>query len=240
MLSRRMISGNQSDLDLQRSLINNVVRLGELQQRYYETQNNLETNEKECRGIQTIHEDCSYAMEYNGKAWIRLITRLDRYNRNLEHVHNILSERSRLTSKDATEELDPDTRFINRLTYLGGIFLPFSLLAGVFSMADDFLPGKPKFWVFWVAGIVLLVLVIGLIYLDILKEIQSQRRRRRGGLVPLYGTGWMPYIPYTTPGGRTNGYYEDHAPPPSNGDSDPLAGSLSVRRYVVLPPKLMF
>ena len=59
---------------------------------------------------------------------------------------------------------------LNRLAYLGGIFLPFSIIAAIFSMGADFAAGEPRFYVFWVVAIPLALGVIATIYADSIRH----------------------------------------------------------------------
>ncbi|ROW17044.1 hypothetical protein VPNG_01017 [Cytospora leucostoma] len=65
---------------------------------------------------------------------------------------------------------DEDQRSIDRVTYLGGILLPFTVVAGVLSMNDIFEPGGRLFWVFWVASIPLAAFTVLLIFIDKLSQ----------------------------------------------------------------------
>jgi hypothetical protein len=42
---------------------------------------------------------------------------------------------------------------VGKITSLASLFIPISIVAGIFSMGADFLPGGSSFWVFWVATI---------------------------------------------------------------------------------------
>ena len=52
-----------------------------------------------------------------------------------------------------------ESRGVGRLTKLATILVPFSITAGMFSMGDDYLVGKPQFWVFWAVVIPLVLLL---------------------------------------------------------------------------------
>lgn len=67
---------------------------------------------------------------------------------------------------------DDNQRALDRVTYLGGILLPFSLVSGVLSMNEGFEPGQPLFWVFWVATIPLTLLTVLVIYADKLRQVE--------------------------------------------------------------------
>ena len=44
------------------------------------------------------------------------------------------------------------------ITWLGGLFLPLSLLSSLFSFGDQYLPGESNFWIFWAAAAPILVI----------------------------------------------------------------------------------
>lgn len=67
---------------------------------------------------------------------------------------------------------DDNQRAVDRVTYLGGILLPFSLVSGVLSMNEGFEPGQPLFWVFWVATIPLALFTVLVIYADKLRQVE--------------------------------------------------------------------
>ncbi|KUI68029.1 hypothetical protein VM1G_03338 [Cytospora mali] len=82
----------------------------------------------------------------------------------------------RATPNDANAQPSPgsdeDQRSLDRVTYLGGVLLPFSIVSGVLSMNDDFQPGSSLFWVFWVAAVPLAVFTLMLIYADKLRRAE--------------------------------------------------------------------
>ncbi|KAK7723737.1 hypothetical protein SLS64_000066 [Diaporthe eres] len=63
-------------------------------------------------------------------------------------------------------------RALDRVTYLGGILLPFSIVSGVLSVNEGFEPGQPLFWVFWVATIPLTLFTVLVIYADKLRQVE--------------------------------------------------------------------
>lgn len=72
------------------------------------------------------------------------------------------------------------------LTVLGTLFLPLSVVAGVMSMGEDFLPGRGKFWMYF-AVVIPLLLVIGAILLGLMRWMslmnwwRKARREVTGG-----------------------------------------------------------
>lgn len=83
-------------------------------------------------------------------------------------------------------------RALDRVTYLGGVLLPFSIVSGVLSMNEDFGPGHALFWVFWVAAVPLAVVAILVIYADKLRQaevwvavpVEDEDSDASGGSVP--------------------------------------------------------
>ncbi|ROV97747.1 hypothetical protein VMCG_07400 [Cytospora schulzeri] len=71
---------------------------------------------------------------------------------------------------------DENQRALDRVTYLGGILFPFSIVSGVLSMNEDFGPGHGLFWVFWVVAVPLAVLAIMVIYADKLRRLEEYVR----------------------------------------------------------------
>lgn len=75
--------------------------------------------------------------------------------------------------KPSSRGSDSDNqRALDRVTYLGGVLLPFSVVSGVLSMNEGFEPGQPLFWVFWVATIPLTLFTVLVIYADKLRQVE--------------------------------------------------------------------
>ncbi|KAK3364351.1 hypothetical protein B0T25DRAFT_529878 [Lasiosphaeria hispida] len=58
-------------------------------------------------------------------------------------------------------------QFVGRLTLLGTLFLPASLVAGILSMGGEFLPGQRLFWVYIAVLIPVLFLVVLILFTDL-------------------------------------------------------------------------
>jgi hypothetical protein len=58
---------------------------------------------------------------------------------------------------------------VRRLTYIAIVFIPLSFIATLFSMGDDFLPGKTNFWLYWVTSIPITLLVLAATSVKLLK-----------------------------------------------------------------------
>lgn len=59
---------------------------------------------------------------------------------------------------------------LSRISYMGGILLPFSIIAGVLSMSDPFGPGDRLFWVFWVMTLPITCFTLTIIYADDIRK----------------------------------------------------------------------
>jgi hypothetical protein len=57
-----------------------------------------------------------------------------------------------------------ESRQVNSLTYLLALFVPVSTVAAILSMGDEYLPGQTSFWIFWVASIPMVALVVLVMY----------------------------------------------------------------------------
>lgn len=53
---------------------------------------------------------------------------------------------------------------VNALTSLAALFVPISVVASIFSMGNQYLPGQQDFWVFWVAAVPLTAVVMMVAY----------------------------------------------------------------------------
>ncbi|KAH8774530.1 hypothetical protein F5883DRAFT_412508 [Diaporthe sp. PMI_573] len=70
----------------------------------------------------------------------------------------------------APGEKDENSRGLDRISYLGGILLPFTIVPSILSMSDPFGPTGNLFWVFWVACAPLTVLALLFIYADSIRK----------------------------------------------------------------------
>ena len=69
------------------------------------------------------------------------------------------------------QEAEDAQQSLNRLAYLGGIFLPFSIVAAIFSMGQEFAAGMPLFYLYWVISLPLSLSVIATIYADTIRRL---------------------------------------------------------------------
>ncbi|CAK7262635.1 hypothetical protein SEPCBS119000_000059 [Sporothrix epigloea] len=78
---------------------------------------------------------------------------------------------------------------LKRITYMGGILLPFSIIAGVLSMSDPFGPGDRMFWVYWVITLPITALTLVIIYADEIRRSYIWKPLSHKSLEEAYGKG---------------------------------------------------
>ena len=78
-----------------------------------------------------------------------LLLKLSRYGKSLERVIPTAASMALLSHyrRSATE-----ATVIRRLTCVALVFVPLSWVAALFSMTNDFAPGQPRFWVYFVVS----------------------------------------------------------------------------------------
>ena len=94
----------------------------------------------------------------------------------IERQVNLLTT---LVSIRETQQGIDDTHAVGRLTRIATIYLPFSTVATVLAMPDNFAPGASKFWVYWVASLILAALVIILLpFYEWVKDYIPNEKRK--------------------------------------------------------------
>lgn len=79
-----------------------------------------------------------------------------------------------------------DRRALNRLSYMGGVLLPFSIVAGVFSMAGEFTAGGSLFFVYWVLVVPGVVAALLAVYADTVRLRRVNKAVREGRKMPAW------------------------------------------------------
>lgn len=104
--------------------------------------------------------------------WKRLQRNVDAVRKPIEFTRD-QSRSSGVDVQEATskQEAEDAQQSINRLAYLAGIFLPFSIVAAIFSMGQEFAAGMPLFYVYWVISLPLSLGVIATIYADSIRRL---------------------------------------------------------------------
>ncbi|KAI0402836.1 hypothetical protein F4802DRAFT_334828 [Xylaria palmicola] len=100
---------------------------------------------------------------------------IEHYASTLESLNPIIMSLIQLANSNRSISEASDVR---RLTYIAVVFIPLSFVAGLFSMGDDFLPGRGSFWVYWVASIPITLAVLAATSLHTLKAYPLQWYRK--------------------------------------------------------------
>ncbi|KAI0885330.1 uncharacterized protein GGS22DRAFT_163443 [Annulohypoxylon maeteangense] len=61
---------------------------------------------------------------------------------------------------------------LDRVSYMGGVLLPLSIVSSILSMSDPFGPGNSQFFVFWAVSIPLVFITILIIYADSIRKAE--------------------------------------------------------------------
>jgi hypothetical protein len=76
------------------------------------------------------------------------------------------------TINDKRETTDLEAkRSTDRLAYLAGFLLPFSVFASILAMTGEFAAGEGKFYVYWVVTVPLSIIVLAVIYADSIRRM---------------------------------------------------------------------
>ncbi|KAI0555952.1 hypothetical protein F4679DRAFT_11270 [Xylaria curta] len=76
------------------------------------------------------------------------------------------------TSMKTSAPQDENQRSLNRVAYLGGVLLPFSVVSGILAIEDPFGPGNSQFWIFWAVTIPLVLITLVVIYADSIRKAE--------------------------------------------------------------------
>ena len=63
-------------------------------------------------------------------------------------------------------------RGLDRVAYMGGVFLPFTVISSILSMSEPFGPGQMFHWVFWVVAVPLALGAVAFIYADNIRRAE--------------------------------------------------------------------
>jgi hypothetical protein len=90
------------------------------------------------------------------------------------HVRDILREveSDYYDARDDTKtrEVVEHQRSVNRLAFMGGILLPFSIVSGFFSMAEEWAPGGKRFFAYWAIAVPIMLSAVVLVYADTIRK----------------------------------------------------------------------
>lgn len=70
----------------------------------------------------------------------------------------------------APGEKDENSRGLDRISYIGGIVLPCTVVSGILSMGEPFGPTNRLFWVFWAVSVPVTLVTLLVIYADSIRK----------------------------------------------------------------------
>ncbi|KAK8862496.1 cysteine protease [Apiospora arundinis] len=79
---------------------------------------------------------------------------------------------SKLKEAAPTPEAEENQRSLDRVTYLGGVLLPMTIVSGILAMGDTFGPTGDMFYVFWATAVPLTLLTLVIIYADSIRRVE--------------------------------------------------------------------
>lgn len=92
------------------------------------------------------------------------------------HRHILLLPSPQRPSSSSSEpSSSASDRALDRISYLGGLLLPITVVSSVLAIEGDYGPEGNNFWVFWVASAVASVVAIGLIHVDQVRGVEVWR-----------------------------------------------------------------
>lgn len=93
--------------------------------------------------------------------WIYIQRKIDMWT---SRSNDVATSASGLLSLVASYKSVAETKNTTFLTILGTVYLPLSLVASLFSMAGDFIPGKPQFWIYFTVSLPLLFISLAIAF----------------------------------------------------------------------------
>jgi hypothetical protein len=113
-------------------------------------------------GSEGIDDCVSLALKGAQKDFLTIHTRMQPLRDRAEALNSVSND---LANLQAAFRGVNDGEFGLRLSLFASIIFPLTLVASIFSMGDDYRPGKPQFWKLWAIGPPFCVaLALGLIY----------------------------------------------------------------------------
>ncbi|KAL7624033.1 hypothetical protein AAE478_005590 [Parahypoxylon ruwenzoriense] len=72
----------------------------------------------------------------------------------------------------SSSDSEQNRQSLDRVSYMGGVLLPLSIVSSILSMSDPFSPGGSMFFVFWAVSIPLVFIAILIIYADSIRKAE--------------------------------------------------------------------
>ncbi|KAH3945067.1 hypothetical protein HBI24_075320 [Parastagonospora nodorum] len=113
-------------------------------------------------GCESVDENASLAIKDAQKDFITIHARMQPLRNRAEALTSVSNDIANLRTAFRGVA---DGEFSLRLSLFASVVFPLTLLAGIFSMGDDYRPGRPQFWKLWAIGVPFCVTVaLGLVY----------------------------------------------------------------------------
>lgn len=113
-------------------------------------------------GAEGIDDNVSLALKGAQKDFLNIHTRMQYLRDRAEALNSVATD---LANLRAAFRGVHDSEFGLRISLFASVVFPLTLVASIFSMGDDYRPGKPQFWKLWAIGPPFcLVLALGLVY----------------------------------------------------------------------------
>jgi hypothetical protein len=113
-------------------------------------------------GSECVDPNASLALQGAQKDFLTIHTRMQPLRDRAEALNSVSND---LANLRAAFRGVSDGEFSLRLSLFASVVFPLTLLAGIFSMGDDFRPGKPQFWKLWAIGLpICMAVMLGLVY----------------------------------------------------------------------------
>ncbi|XXG97198.1 hypothetical protein Hte_003493 [Hypoxylon texense] len=75
-------------------------------------------------------------------------------------------------SSSSSSSAEKNQHSLDRVSYMGGVLLPLSIVSSILSMSDPFGPGGSMFFVFWAVSIPLVFVTVFVIYADSIRKAE--------------------------------------------------------------------
>ncbi|KAI1136704.1 hypothetical protein F5Y05DRAFT_101697 [Hypoxylon sp. FL0543] len=154
---------------------------------YWQIQKSLERNLSDAE----FQDKLNHSSPSSTSTWQSLISRLSRRTSLQSQLNPIVTniqlpptslqtEPSTLTSpapppqtpRRSSNSEDQNKHSLDRVSYMGGVLLPLSIVSSILSMSDPFNPGGSMFYVFWAASVPLVFITILIIYADSIRKAE--------------------------------------------------------------------
>lgn len=99
--------------------------------------------------------------------WADLITRLTLQQLLISSTNHTVN----LDEEDPSPSKTANERSLDRVTYLGGLLLPLTVVSSILAIEGDYGPEGNNFWVFWVVSGISSLVAVGIIYIDQMRRV---------------------------------------------------------------------